>query len=74
MTVLKLHLYFKVLFVELNRDKSQKYLDQMKQDTLSLSNNNLSTLAHRGSSHSSSVPALQNQRSSTGFYLCAIAF
>ncbi|KAI5448142.1 hypothetical protein KIW84_015535, partial [Lathyrus oleraceus] len=54
-----------VLFVELNRDESQKYLDQMKQDTLSLSNNNLSTLAHRGSSHSS-VPALQNQRSSTG--------
>ncbi|KAL5096588.1 hypothetical protein RYX36_000915 [Vicia faba] len=59
--------YFdQVLFVELNRDVSQKYLDQMKQDTLSLSNNNPSTLSHRGSSQSSSRPALQNQGSSTG--------
>ncbi|XP_058749845.1 uncharacterized protein LOC131622832 [Vicia villosa] len=55
-----------VLFVELNRGASQKYLDQMKQDTLPLSNNNPSTLSDRGSSQSSSKPALQNQGSSKG--------
>ncbi|XP_058749848.1 uncharacterized protein LOC131622837 [Vicia villosa] len=55
-----------VLFVELNQDASQKYLDKMKQDTLPLSNNNPSTLSHRGSSQSSSRSALQNQGSSTG--------
>ncbi|XP_058749803.1 uncharacterized protein LOC131622781 [Vicia villosa] len=59
--------YFdKVLFVELNREASQKYLDQVKQDTPSLSNNNQSTLSRRGSSQSSFGPALQNQGSSTG--------
>ncbi|XP_058749780.1 uncharacterized protein LOC131622754 [Vicia villosa] len=42
-----------VLFIELNRDASQKYLDQMKQDILSLSYNNQLTLS-RGSSLSSS--------------------
>ncbi|KAL5096589.1 hypothetical protein RYX36_000916 [Vicia faba] len=60
-----------VQFVELSRDTSQKYLDQ---DTPSLSNNNLSTLSHIGSSRSSSGSALQNQGSSTGFYLLAVAF
>ncbi|XP_058749829.1 uncharacterized protein LOC131622812 [Vicia villosa] len=59
--------YFdQVLFVELNRDESQKYLDQMKQDTLSLSNTNPSTLSHRGSSESSFRPAFHSQGSSTG--------
>ncbi|XP_058749846.1 uncharacterized protein LOC131622835 [Vicia villosa] len=59
--------YFdQVLFVELNRDESQKYLDQMKQDTLSLSNTNPSTLSHRGSSESSFRPAFHSQGCSTG--------
>ncbi|XP_058749782.1 uncharacterized protein LOC131622757 [Vicia villosa] len=55
-----------VLFIELNRDASQKYLDQMKQDILSSSYNSPLTLSLRGSSHSSSGPTLQNQRNSTG--------
>ncbi|XP_058749807.1 uncharacterized protein LOC131622786 isoform X1 [Vicia villosa] len=55
-----------VLFIELDRDTSQKYLDQMKQDILSPSYNNPLALSLRGSSQSSSGPALQNQRSSTG--------
>ncbi|XP_058749852.1 uncharacterized protein LOC131622844 [Vicia villosa] len=59
--------YFdQVLFVELNRDASQKYLDQMKKDTPSLSNNNPPTLSRRGSSQSSSEPALQNKGTSIG--------
>ncbi|XP_004485703.1 uncharacterized protein [Cicer arietinum] len=59
--------YFdKVLFVELNRDESQKYLDQMKQNTASLSNNNPSTLSCRGSFQSSAGSGLQNQGSLAG--------
>lgn len=39
MTTLMLYLYFKVIFVELNRDESQRYLDLMKQDIVSDTNN-----------------------------------
>lgn len=73
-TILKLHFYFKVLFVELNRDESQKYLDQMKQNTASLSNNNPSTLSCRGSFQSSAGSGLQNQGSLAGFYLHTLTF
>ncbi|XP_058749785.1 uncharacterized protein LOC131622760 [Vicia villosa] len=59
--------YFdQVLFIELDRDASQKYLNQMKQDILPLSYNNPLTSSLRGSSQSSSGPALQNEQSLTG--------
>lgn len=62
MTILKLHLYFKVMFVELDQNESQKYLDQMKQGCASLSSNNSSTSSRGGSFRSSSGSALQEQR------------
>ncbi|PNY09321.1 hypothetical protein L195_g005868 [Trifolium pratense] len=59
--------YFdQVLFVELNRDESQKYLDQMKQDIPFLSNNSPHTLSCKGSSQYSAGSALQNQGNLTG--------
>ncbi|WJX26529.1 hypothetical protein P8452_15440 [Trifolium repens] len=59
--------YFdQVLFVELNHDESQKYLDQMKQDIPSLSNNNPLTLSCKGSSQYYAGSALQNQGNLTG--------
>jgi hypothetical protein len=72
MTILKVYLYFKVLFVELNHDESQKYLDQMKQDIPSLSNNNPLTLSCKGSSQYYAGSALQNQGNFTGFYLLTV--
>ncbi|KAI4296618.1 hypothetical protein L6164_036564 [Bauhinia variegata] len=53
-----------VMYVELNRDESCKYLEQMKQDLASLSNNNSSMLPHGGCYRSLAGPPLQNQGSS----------
>ncbi|KAK7289619.1 hypothetical protein RIF29_03399 [Crotalaria pallida] len=43
-------IFDQVMFVDLNRDESQKYLNQMKQDLTPLSNNN-STLSHGNGIH-----------------------
>ena len=66
--------YSKVMFVELNRDESQKYLDQMKQDVASISRNNSSTLSCGGSFQSFAGSPLQNQGSSTGFIYLQLFF
>ncbi|MED6131452.1 hypothetical protein PIB30_010208 [Stylosanthes scabra] len=59
--------YFdQVKFVELNRDESQMYLDQMKQDLTSVSDNSSSTLQRGDSFHSLAASPLQNQGSFTG--------
>jgi heterogeneous nuclear ribonucleoprotein U-like protein 1 len=60
------------VFVELNRDESQKYLDQMKQDIPSLSKNNPPTFSWKGSSQYYTGSALQNQGNFTGFYLLTV--
>jgi len=57
------------MFVELNRGKSQKYLDQMKQNLAYISSNNSSTLPPGGSFESFAGSNLPNKRSFTGFYL-----
>lgn len=62
------------MFVELNRDESQKYLDQMKWDAASMPNNNSSTLSSGGSVRSLAGPPLQIQGSLTGFYLDVVGF
>ncbi|XP_028801068.1 heterogeneous nuclear ribonucleoprotein U-like protein 1 isoform X2 [Neltuma alba] len=54
-----------VIFVELNREDSQKYLDQMKQDIASMSNK-LSALPCGGSCQSSIRSPLQNSGSFGG--------
>ncbi|MED6144884.1 hypothetical protein PIB30_019672 [Stylosanthes scabra] len=59
--------YFdQVKFVELNRDESQMYLDQMKQDLASESENSSSTVQRSDSFHSLAGSPLQNQGSFTG--------
>ncbi|RYR35930.1 hypothetical protein Ahy_A10g051018 [Arachis hypogaea] len=59
--------YFdQVKFVELNRDESQMYLDQMKQDRTSISNTSSSQLQCSDSFHSLAGSPLQNQESFTG--------
>ncbi|KAK7327970.1 hypothetical protein VNO77_22064 [Canavalia gladiata] len=59
--------YFdRVMFVELNRDESQKHLDQMKRDLASISNYNPSTLSRGGSFESFPGPDLQNIGSLAG--------
>lgn len=60
------------MFVELNRGESQKYLDQMKQDLSSPSNNDPSTLSRGGSFPPSAGSGLQSQGCLTGFYLHAV--
>lgn len=47
--------------MELNRDESQKYLDQMKQDLASMSNNKLSTLPGGGYAQTFAGSSFQNQ-------------
>ncbi|MED6130672.1 hypothetical protein PIB30_002785 [Stylosanthes scabra] len=60
--------YFdQVMFVELNRDESQMYLDQMKQDLASVSENSSSTLQRSDSFHSPAGSPVQNQGSFTGY-------
>ncbi|MED6207533.1 hypothetical protein PIB30_036690 [Stylosanthes scabra] len=59
--------YFdQVKFVELNRDESQMYSDQMKQDLRSVSDNSSSTLQRSDSFHSLAGSPLQYQGSFTG--------
>ncbi|XP_068497042.1 uncharacterized protein [Phaseolus vulgaris] len=55
-----------VMFVELNRSESRKYLDQMKQNLAYVSNNNTSTSSLGGCYESFSGSPLQNKRSLTG--------
>ncbi|XP_028202218.1 heterogeneous nuclear ribonucleoprotein U-like protein 1 isoform X2 [Glycine soja] len=55
-----------VMFVELNRGESQKYLDQMKQNLAYISSNNSSTLPPGGSFESFAGSNLPNKRSLTG--------
>ncbi|CAL0309423.1 unnamed protein product [Lupinus luteus] len=54
------------MFVELKQDESQKYLDQMKQDLASISNNNPSTFPCGGSSQSFAESHMQSQGCLTG--------
>ncbi|CAJ1961538.1 unnamed protein product [Sphenostylis stenocarpa] len=55
-----------VMFVELNRSESQKYLDKMKQNLAYISNNKSSTLSLVGCYESFAGSSSQNKRSSTG--------
>ena len=59
-------LFFKVIFVELNREESQKYLDQMKQDLVSVSKDDTSTLPCGDSFKSFPLSTLQTQGSLAG--------